>query len=334
MGKLIKSLAGAASISMALLATVNGAAAATCYYTGIWKPQHDSTEAKLIFEVQELETNVAFAGAQTLEQVLAALKVVNKQYSGEEERQQRTVTKSQEAYANTVNEQLRNERLVQIKENFSYESGQGANACAQVAFLGQVTGALDGLKGATSAGYKGLDVAPGAVPSAEEQARERLDPASTDAGVLLSVSADQSKKQKVIQQLTGYAVPKPEATEVGTVGGEFKMIRSRQAEAWRSPALISLSAGAAMGNSSSMGVGDSAGSVLQAMDALIDNYGGGPAYTKWTNALQMQSERGLMIELNRLRAMSMKLRTFSADSEARKAATLAALLAAEASERE
>ncbi|MDX4076765.1 hypothetical protein SDB63_25135, partial [Brucella sp. NBRC 113783] len=125
--------------------------------------------------------------------------------------------------------------------------------------------------------------------------------------------------------------PKPMPQEAGTPAGELALMRSRQAEAWRSPALVSLSAVAAMGNTSSLGIGDGAGSVTQALDALIDNYGGGPAYQKWTNALQMQSERGLMVELNRLRAISMRLRTFMNDSEARKAATMAALLAAEAS---
>ncbi len=79
------------------------------------------------------------------------------------------------------------------------------------------------------------------------------------------------------------------------------------------------------------GSDNTAGMAPSALDALIDNYGGGPAYQKWANALQMQSERGLMVELNRLRAISMRLRTFMNDSEARKAATMAALLAAEAS---
>lgn len=85
-----------------------------------------------------------------------------------------------------------------------------------------------------------------------------------------------------------------------------------------------------MNQSNSLGIGDTAGSVFQAMDALIDNYGGGPAYAKWTNALQMQSERGLTVELNRLRALSMRLRTVVSESLARQAAVSASLLAAEA----
>ena len=105
--------------------------AAWCSITTEWMAQHAKTEAALIERTKLLETRVAFEGAQTLEQVLAALKVVNRQYAGEEQRLQETVKKSQEAYANTVNEQVRNERLVKIKEDYSYESGQGANACAQ-----------------------------------------------------------------------------------------------------------------------------------------------------------------------------------------------------------
>ena len=321
----------AAGIVSASTLASNQAFAAWCSITTEWIQQHVRTETNLITEVKELETNVAFEGATTLEQVLAALKVVNRQYAGEEQRLQQVVKKSQEAYANTVTEQMRNERLVKIKEDYSYETGQGANACAQVAFLGRVTSVLDGTPSDASAIYKNLDVSPGGVPSGREQAQVRLDPASTDASILLNVSADRGKKEKVIEQLAGFAIPKPMPQEAGTPAGELALMRSRQAEAWRSPALVSLSAVAAMGNTSSLGIGDGAGSVTQALDALIDNYGGGPAYQKWTNALQMQSERGLMVELNRLRAISMRLRTFMNDSEARKAATMAALLAAEAS---
>ncbi len=305
--------------------------AAWCSITTEWMAQHAKTEAALIARTKLLETRVAFEGAQTLEQVLAALKVVNRQYAGEEQRLQETVKKSQEAYANTVNEQVRNERLVKIKEDYSYESGQGANACAQVAFLSRVTSTLSGQTSDASSMYKSLDVSPGGVPSERDQAQARLDPASTDASVLLNVSANRAKKQQVIHQLAGFAIPKPLPQEKGTPAGELALMRSRQAEAWRSPALVSLSAVAAMSNTSSLGIGDGAGSVTQALNSLIDNYGGGPAYQKWTNALQMQSERGLIVELNRLRAISMRLRTYMNDSEARKAAVMAALLAAEAS---
>lgn len=323
----------AIAIAFATIATASvssEALAASCYYVSWWRQQHESSERNLIDETQKLEDEVADAGKETLEKVLAALKVVNRQASGEASRLQQATKKSQEAYANTVTEQMRRERLVQIKENYSYETGQGANACAQVAFMEKVTGAINGATAATSSSYKSIDVSPGTVPSPEQQAKDRADPKSTDASVLLDVSASAADKRKVIQQLAGLAVEKPSAQEAGGINGEFMMIRARQAEAWRSPALVSLAAVAAMSDKSS-GDGDGAGSVLQAMDALIDNYGGGPAYEKWTNGLQMQSERGLMIELNRLRSLSMRLRTQLSDSDARKAATVAGMLAAEAS---
>lgn len=150
----------AAGIVSASTLASNQAFAAWCSITTEWIQQHVRTETNLIKEVKELETNVAFEGATTLEQVLAALKVVNRQYAGEEQRLQQVVKKSQEAYANTVTEQMRNERLVKIKEDYSYETGQGANACAQVAFLGRVTSVLDGTPSDASAIYKNLDVSP------------------------------------------------------------------------------------------------------------------------------------------------------------------------------
>jgi hypothetical protein len=319
---------GLAALAVTML-TPSFAMAATCYYVDFWKRQHEISETNLINRTIELEHNVSREGALTLEQLLGALKVVNRQKSGEESRKQEATKKADEAYVNTVNEQIRNERIVEIKEQYSYESGQGANACATVGFQQQVTSALSGYKSGGSAIYKTLDVAPGAVPDARSQAAARMDPSSTDASVLLA-NGSAAEKAKVIQQLAGFAVAKPLPAQSGTVDGEIQLIRSRQAEAWRSPALVSISTVSAMNQSNSLGIGDTAGSVFQAMDALIDNYGGGPAYAKWTNALQMQSERGLTVELNRLRALSMRLRTVVSESLARQAAVSASLLAAEA----
>ncbi|MUO72909.1 hypothetical protein [Agrobacterium vitis] len=329
MNKTMRLAVSTAVLGGSILLSSNSAFAAWCAISTGWLATHEQVEKHLITETQVLENDVAREGATTLEQVLAALKVYNRQNSGEGQRLQQSTKKSQEAYANTVTEQMRREKLVAIKENYSYETGQGPNACAQVAFLQKVTGAIDGSGSSTSRVYKGIDVAPGSVPSVAQQAADRRDPRSTDASLLLDVSASEEDKRKVIQQLAGFAVAKPGADQTGTVGGEFSMLRAREAEAWRSPALVSLASVAAMSNKAS-GDGDGAGSVLQAMDALIDNYGGGPAYEKWTNALQMQSERGLMTELNRLRALSMRLRTYHSESEARKAAVVAGMLAAEA----
>ena len=119
-------------------------------------PLHYYRDPKIteIEETQILENDVAKEGSETLEQVLAALKVFNRQTSGEGQRLQQSTKKSQEAYANTVTEQMRRERLVAIKENYSYETGQGPNACAQVAFLQKVTGAIDGTGSSTSRVYK------------------------------------------------------------------------------------------------------------------------------------------------------------------------------------
>lgn len=322
---------GASAVIASTAMTTTTASAAWCAVSVAWKMTHEQVEKHLINETQILENDVAKEGSETLEQVLAALKVYNRQNSGEGQRLQQAQKRSQEAYANTVTEQMRREKLVSIKENYSYETGQGVNACAQVSFLQKVTGSIDGTGAATSRVYKEVDVAPGSVPSQQQQAADRRDPKSTQASLLLDVSASEEDKRKVIQQLAGFAVNKPAGSEAGTVGGEFSMLRAREAEAWRSPSLVSLAAVAAMSNKSS-GDGDGAGSVLQAMDALINNYGGGPAYEKWTNGLQMQSERGLMIELNRLRALSMRLRTYHSDSEARKAAVVAGWLGAEASD--
>ncbi|MDH0912759.1 hypothetical protein N5C87_28470, partial [Rhizobium pusense] len=209
---------GSVVLGGSMLLGANSAAAAWCAISTGWIATHEQVEKHLIQETQILENDVAKAGSETLEQVLAALKVLNRQTSGEGQRLQQATKKSQEAYANTVTEQMRRERLVAIKENYSYETGQGPNACAQVAFLQKVTGAIDGTGSSTSRVYKQIDVSPGSVPSVAQQAADRRDPRSTDASLLLDVNASEEDKRKVIQQLAGFAVEKPTGNETGTVG--------------------------------------------------------------------------------------------------------------------
>ena len=60
---------------------------------------------------------------------------------------------------------------------------------------------------------------------------------------------------------------------------------------------------------------------------LIAQYGGGPHYEAWSAGLAGQSEHGLLIELTRMRSMSLALRQQLIEQQARTAAVLGTMLA-------
>ena len=75
---------------------------------------------------------------------------------------------------------------------------------------------------------------------------------------------------------------------------------------------------------------DDAQAPVQWLDSLVDQYGGGSKHQAWSNALAGQSERGLMMELSRLRAMSLRVRQLKAEQSARITALFATMVGLEA----
>jgi len=108
------------------------------------------------------------------------------------------------------------------------------------------------------------------------------------------------------------------------------MLKARRVEALRSPALISLSAIRAMSSTDDHQIGTTASSPLARLDALIGQYGGGPQYEAWSAGLAGQSEHGLLIELTRMRSMSLSLRQQLIEQQARTSAVFGTILATQA----
>lgn len=77
-------------------------------------------------------------------------------------------------------------------------------------------------------------------------------------------------------------------------------------------------------------VGFSANSPMKQLDLLIAQYGGGPEFEKWSAGLAGQSEHGLLVELGRLRSISLTLRQALIEQQARTTAVFATMLATQA----
>ena len=306
------------------------AAAQVCFVADpIWQAGHAQATMSLTARVALLGTNLTRERALTLETLLGAMKVYTKQVSVSGDRVQTTARKTHEAHASAVTEQDRREAIVEAKEAYSYETGQGVNACETVATLSSTVESLGSTSQTAKASFRALDVAPGKATPVANAVKARLaNAAKTDAAVLLDPGASDDDKRVLIQHLAGLPMPLPSPAMSGAEQ-DVAMLRARRVEAFRSPALASLSAVSAM-SSRTGHFPDDDGAPVGWLDALVDRYGGGSKHEAWSNALAGQSERGLMMELSRLRAMSLRVRQVKAEQGARITALFATMVALEA----
>lgn len=324
MGRLLTLLIMAAAFSPA------PALAQACFVADpVWQAGHSQAAGSLNARVTLMGTNLTRERALTLEMLLGAMKVNTKQVSVSGDRVQAAQRSSQEAHANAVTEQERREAIVRAQEHYSYNTGQGVNACQTI---GTMSGAVESLGQVTTTAkerMRSLDVAPGAATPVAQAVQTRLNNANrTDAAVLLDPSASEEDRRHVIQHLAGLPMPLPTSSMSGAEK-DVAMLRARRVEALRSPALASLTAVSAM--SSTSGHFDSGNKApVQWLDELVAQYGGGAGHEAWSSALAGQSERGLIVELSRLRAMSLRVRQIKAEQQARITALFATMVGLEA----
>ncbi len=316
---------------VALTALASPARAASCWVVDpVWIAGHTGATSTLNARVAAMGTNIATQRSLTLEMLLSAMKVNTAQISTNAARDTNLANNSQQAVATTLTQVTQRQALVDAREQYSYETGQGVNACASIDLM---LGANEGLGNVENNGrqlYRSLDVSPGQNVPVDEASKRRLaNPMKTDAAVLLDPDASDADRKTVIEAMAGLPMPKPTAGMPGSQS-DLMMLKARRVEALRSPALVSLSAVRAMSAPQGHGVGSAALSPLKQLDALIGQYGGGPAYETWSAALAGQSEHGLLLELIRLRSMSLTLRQSLIEQQARTSAVFGTMLATQA----
>lgn len=323
------------------LASVGAVRAQSCQvvYDFIWRAQHASTQASLIGLVQGLEAGVGASLTTSNNLLVSAVKVFTKQVDTSGRRVATNKVSTNQALATAVMQQKRNLLVAKAQEDYGIDTGQGVSACKTVALMNGVNSALEDRSSTIAQATAALDVAPGSAKTLAEAVKYRLDnTANTNAAVFFDTSASDDVKTAVIAQMAGLPPPKPGAN-VGGAESELMMLRARRVEALRSPALASLAAVATLSSRESHGgtnwpvgltgaYGEDA-SAMEALDSLVAQYGGGSDYETWSAGLAGQSEHGLLIELTRLRAMTMKLRQMETEQKARLTANFAALLALE-----
>lgn len=319
-----------------------------------WLSVHQSvtTELNAAFDVDK---NLILA-QMTLayQRMMSAIKVDTSQQNVDGQKVSSAISKSDEALAGVMTQSDVNRQITQAHADYGPD-GQSVNACESAGMIDEASSAMSVYK-ASAREYVTPDrvyAAPGSTKtpaeaisaslenhrskycSSSEAAAGLCSSAGSQAGAdvniatLLSASASDDAKDALVNNLVGLPLPKPTPQESNTPRGSLMMVDSMRAEAIRSPAMVSLAAIRAMNGE---GGGEDAhdASFNSALDNLLNVYGGGNGYSAWYSALATKNERGLMQELNKLRALSIKLRTFRSESNTRIAATMAAILAAEA----
>ena len=318
-------------LAAALAALASPVAAQSCFVVDpLWIAGHTRATGVLETRVATMGTNVATQRSLTLEMLLSAMKVQTAQVSTNGEREVNLVSNTQQAVAATLSQVAQRQALVDAREQYSIDTGQGVNACGSIDLMNSTSRATGNVAMTGRETYRDLDVSPGKNVPIPEATRARLAaPTKADAAILFDPSASDDDRKIVIQDMAGLPMPKPTDTMPGAEA-DLMMLRARRVEALRSPALVSLSAVRAMSSTDDHQIGTSAASPLAQLEALIAQYGGGPQYEAWSAGLAGQSEHGLLIELTRMRSMSLALRQQLIEQQARTAAVLGTMLATQA----
>ncbi|MFY9290254.1 MAG: hypothetical protein WAP03_06120 [Methylorubrum rhodinum] len=307
------------------------AQAASCWVVDpAWIAGHTNATGVLNTRVATMGTNIATQRALTLEMLLSAVKVNTAQISTNGAREANLASNVNQAVASTLSQLTQRQALVDAREQYSYESGQGVNACDSISLMSATNGAIGNVSMTGRESYRDLDVSPGKVTPMPEATKRRLaNPMITNAAVLLDPNASDLDRKTVIEAMAGLPMPKPTPGMPGSEA-DLMMLKARRVEALRSPALVSLSSVRAMSAADGHVVGSTATSLMAQLEQLIGQYGGGPQFEAWSAGLAAQSEHGLLLELTRLRSMSLTLRQSLIEQQARTTAVFGTMLATQA----
>ncbi|GBQ77282.1 hypothetical protein AA14337_0772 [Acetobacter malorum DSM 14337] len=319
--------------------------------------QATATSAKFDVELATSSTIIT----NIFNRLIAATKVQTAQRSADASRNSVGIQKAMQAYASAVNQQSVAEEMVQAQREFGAES-RIASACNATVVLGDVTRAISSVpeQARNWISSDRIPSAPGGAILPRQAVERRLSghlqrycsqdevsaglcasvgaraTADVDANTLFDPTSSQEDVEAYINNLAGDPLDKPTANEAKTPAGVLRLATAMRTEAMRSPALASLAVlrtqqagGSGAGLSSQSNV-----TVIQALDEIMQQYGGGPKYQQWDAEVSAADEYGVLRELVKLRALSMKLRSYQTQSMTRIGAMISALLAGEAAEQQ
>lgn len=308
----------------------------------IWRAGHTSAQTTLNAGVNTMVATFAANSTLTTQQIVSAIRVLTQQTSAGANTEAVGTQQALKAAAETYVEQRTAEELREAHNTYG-PPGQAVGSCDFVRDIEVMNTALDSLEERASVivNAGGLDTRPGSTVSVDDALARRSAVAAADftsvvsAVSFLDPSTPSGVKDTFMNNVIGIPLEKP--TDLDGVEDSIQFMRARQAEALRSPAIVSLaSVRAAHEATGHFGGGTISGSVNRSLDGTVDwligRYGGGDEYEEWSAALVTKSEVGIMKEIARLRAISLALTIERNQSADRQQAVIATLLATEIGE--
>lgn len=305
----------------------------------VWRSGHSSAQSSIISSLDTMGATFGQNSVLTTQLVTSALRVLTKGESTASSQESIAEQQAMKSVANTYSQQIANERIAEAHNTYG-APGQAVGSCVSVQKLGVLKTALDATETRATEIIMsgGIDTRPGSAVAPDKVVARRVLAGVSNWKQITNIEALEQPnlaahlKDAMMNNLIGVPLAKPSSLD--RPEQSFQLMAARRAEAFRSPATLSIAAyRAAHEEVGHFEVDSIAGSVnasfMGSMDWLIGQYGGGDDYEEWSASIVTKSVVGLSKELAKLKAVSLTLSNESSEITDRMQAVLATLLAVE-----
>lgn len=330
-------------IGATVLAVTGSAVGAGCpaVVDSIWEAAMGKAAGAISLAIGSLVEAVSVERTANLMRLQSTIRVLAKQVEISGEKQSSTEVASKQAGANYMVELSNRKAVFETTMQYNATTGQGFDPCGETRRAQNV----HAVAGEANAGISErvmaeLDTAPGnLVGNQADVVARRLSNAQTlygpngqlagkdvDAGHFFTSaqvgSPEAQAKSALLNNMYGIPYQAPDKSAANSPAGKAFFEAKRTEDVYRSVGQASMKTVQSWTDSRA-----GSSSAIDAISSKVGTYAGGNNYPQWEQAQTTQSERGLMIELARMRAFDLYLRNQESEQMARQEATLAALVA-------
>lgn len=347
---------GAGAVMLLAAAGVSYATGCPAVVDSVWQAGMESAGEVIAQQISQLVSTVSTAREGNLQRLQSALKVLTKQVEVSGEKIAATQRAAKEASASSMVYLSNRKAILDADMNYNPVTGQGFDPCAEQKRSQNIAVAVGEANASMSEKVlQEIDAAPGRfVNRPAEVVAKRLNDARTvyctadqkkagfcsSEGAMAGMDADAAHffttyrvdsqdakaKSQMLNYMFGVPATLPDKSVANTPAGRAYFEAKRTEDAYRSVSQASFKALQSWTESRG-GNGEASDSVLGTIAAKVGTYSGGDNYAAWERAQATQSERGLMVELAKMRAFELYMRNLEYQQYERIEANLATMLA-------
>lgn len=346
------------TVGATMLAIAGSAAGTGCppVADSVWRAGMMAMSLTINAGITSLVESVGSAHVVNMMRIQSAIRVVTKQIETSSEKTAATETAAKQAGANFMAELSNRKAILETTMEYNAATGQGFDPCGEQRRSQNIAVAIG--EANNSMGERVLreiDAAPGklaANPAAivskrlSEARSLYCTPDQAAVGLCPQAGAMAGKDADASNFFASYAVGSPEAqaksamlnhlygvpymvqdkSVANSPTGKAFLEAKRTEDAFRSVSQASMKSLQSWTEPRSGG-GAASDSVLNSISAKVGTYAGGNNYAAWEQKKASESERGLLVDLAKMRAFDMYMRHLEYQQYERMEANLAALLA-------